>query len=61
MVSIKLLCVDDFIPRKRIVQEYKMQPFSVFVWGPRLPAARMEEDEAEDEQLQEIIVKVIIS
>ena len=61
VVSIKLLCVDDFIPRKRIVQEYKMQPFSVFVWGPRLPAARMEEDEAEDEQLQEIIVKVIIS
>ena len=60
MVSIKL-CVDDFIPRKRIVQEYKMQPFSVFVWSPRLPAARMEEDEAEDEQLQEIIVKVIIS
>ena len=40
VVSIKLLCVDDFIPRKRIVQEYKMQPFSVFVWGPRLPAAR---------------------
>ena len=35
VVSIKLLCVDDFIPRKRIVQEYKMQPFSVLALGPQ--------------------------